>query len=91
MLVFPSIDDTLVIHVRSGDIFAHEQIILSHDYTPNPLIYYKNLIESFKKVIVVTENDTYNPIIPELKKFSNVTVKSSTVASDFATLMRARI
>ena len=39
---------------------------------------------------MVTENDTYNPIIPELKKFSNVTVKSSTVASDFATLMRAK-
>ena len=75
-------DDTLVIHIRSGDIFAHEHNP-PHDYTPNPLVYYKNLVESFKKVIVVTENDNYNPIIPELKKYDNVTVKSSTVASDF--------
>ncbi len=85
----PYDEDTLVVHVRSGDIFAHEHNP-PHDYTPNPLIYYKNLIESYKKVVVVTENDTYNPIIPELKKYDNVTVKSSTVASDFATLMRAK-
>lgn len=82
-------NNTLVIHIRSGDIFAHEHDP-PHDYTPNPLIYYNNLIESFEKVIVVTENDDYNPIIPELKKHSKVIIQSSTVTEDFSTLMRAK-
>lgn len=82
-------DDTLVIHIRSGDIFEHEHNP-PHDYTPNPLIYYTSLIESFENIIVVTENDSYNPIVSELKKYPNVVVQSSTVADDFATLMRAK-
>jgi hypothetical protein len=82
-------NDTLVIHIRSGDIFEHEHNP-PHDYTPNPLIYYKNLVESFNSVIVVTENDDYNPIISELKKYENVTIQSTTVANDFSTLMRAK-
>tara|TARA_A100001011_G_C14109839_1_gene756499 strand:+ start:87 stop:890 length:804 start_codon:yes stop_codon:yes gene_type:complete len=85
----PFDEDTIVIHVRSGDLFAVEHNP-PHDYIPNPLIYYKNLIESHEKAIVVTENDNYNPIIPELKKYDNTTVQSSTVARDFATLMRAK-
>jgi hypothetical protein len=82
-------NNTLVIHIRSGDIFEHEHNP-PHDYTPNPLIYYKNLVESFDNIIVVTENDDYNPIVSELKKYENVTVQSTTVANDFATLMRAK-
>jgi hypothetical protein len=82
-------DDTLVIHIRSGDIFAHEHNP-PHQYVPNPLIYYKNLIEFFEKIIVVTENDDYNPIISELKKCNKVKIQSTTVANDFLTLMRAK-
>jgi hypothetical protein len=81
--------NTLVIHIRSGDIFAHEHNP-PHPYVPNPLIYYKNLIESFEKIIVVTENDDYNPLIPELKKYKNVTIQSSSISEDFSTLMRAK-
>jgi hypothetical protein len=85
----PFDDETLVIHIRSGDIFQIE-FNPPHAYAPNPLIYYKNLIKNFKKVIVVTENDDYNPIIPELKKYKNVTIQSSSISEDFSTLMRAK-
>ena len=82
-------EDTLVIHIRSGDIFAHEHNP-PHDYVPNPLCYYLTLIEEYEKVIVVTEPDNYNPIVDELRKIEKVTVQSKTVAEDFATLMRAK-
>jgi hypothetical protein len=82
-------DDTLVIHIRSGDIFQIE-FNPPHVYTPNPLIYYKNLIKNFNNTIVVTENDNYNPIIDELKKYKNVSIQSSSVSNDFSTLMRAK-
>ena len=82
-------DDTLVIHIRSGDIFEHEHNP-PHDYVPNPLCYYLNLIEDYDKIIVVTEPDNHNPIIDELKKIKKVTVQSKSVGEDFATLMRAK-
>jgi hypothetical protein len=82
-------DDTLVIHIRSGDIFAHEHNP-PHDYVPNPLCYYLSLIEEYDKVIVVTEPDNYNPIVEVLKKIEKVNVQSTTIGEDFATLMRAK-
>lgn len=85
----PFDEETLVIHIRSGDIFAHEHNP-PHDYVPNPLCYYLNLIEDYKKIIVVTEPDNYNPIIDELKKIEKVIVQSKSVKEDFATLMKAR-
>jgi hypothetical protein len=85
----PLDDDTLVIHIRSGDIFAHEHNP-SHDYVPNPLHYYLTLIQEYEKVIVVTEPDNYNPIIDELKKNDKVDVQSKSVGEDFSTLMRAK-
>ena len=85
----PFDDDTLVIHIRSGDIFAHAHNP-PHDYVPNPLYYYLNLIEEYDKIIVVTEPDNHNPIIDELKKIEKVTIQSKSVGEDFATLMRAK-
>jgi hypothetical protein len=85
----PFDEDTLVIHIRSGDIFAHEHNP-PHDYVPNPLVYYLNLIEEYEKVIVVTEPDNYNPIIDELRKNNKVTIQSSNVSDDFSTLLRAK-
>lgn len=85
----PFDDDTLVIHVRSGDIFAHEHNP-PHDYTPNPLQYYLNIIEEYGKIIVVTEPDEYNPIINELKKIKKVTIQSKSTAEDFSTLLRSK-
>jgi hypothetical protein len=85
----PLDEDTLVIHIRSGDIFAHEHNP-PHDYIPNPLSYYLSLIEEYQKVIVVTEPDNYNPIVDELKKIDKVMIQSKSVEEDFATLMRAK-
>ena len=82
-------NNVLVIHIRSGDIFAHEHNP-PHDYVPNPLCYYLTLIEEYESVIVVTEPDNYNPIVDELRKLDKVTVQSKSVGEDFATLMRAK-
>lgn len=82
-------DDTIVIHIRSGDIFdqVHPN---GHQYTPNPLDFYNKLLANFEKAIVVTEPDTNNPIVEILRQNPKVTVQSSSVAEDFATLMSAK-
>lgn len=85
----PFDDQTIVIHIRSGDIFAHEHNP-PHDYIPNPLCYYLCLIEDYDKVIVVTEPDNYNPIVDELRKIEKVTVQSTDVWNDFSTLLRSK-
>ena len=85
----PFDDNTIVIHIRSGDIFAHEHNP-PHDYVPNPLSYYLNLIEEYDKIIVVTEPDNYNPIIDALKENTKVTIQSKSVAEDFSTLLRSK-
>ena len=55
-------DDTLVIHIRSGDIFD-QNVPNPERYVPNPYHFYTTLLESFEKAIVVTEDDDYNPIV----------------------------
>ena len=81
-------DDTIVMHLRSGDNY-HRIFDPPTNYIPNPLIFYLNLIESFDKCIVITEPDKENPIVHELEKIDKVQIQSSTVADDFATLMSA--
>ena len=58
-------DDTIVMHLRSGDNY-HRVFDPPTNYVPNPLTYYLNLIESFDKCILITEPDKDNPIIHEL-------------------------
>lgn len=81
-------DDTVVMHLRSGDNY-HKIFDPPTNYIPNPLIYYLNLIESFDRCILITEPDRENPIIHELMKIDKVEIQSSTVEDDFATLMSA--
>lgn len=82
-------EDTLVIHIRSGDIFNPNRT--THpDYLPNPLSFYTNLINRFKKTIVVTESDDFNPIITELRKDKTVEIQSTSITNDFSTLLRAK-
>ena len=80
--------DTIVMHLRSGDNY-HRIFDPPTNYIPNPYIFYQNLIESFDKAILITEEDRANPIVHELMWNSKVTIQSSTVAEDFATLMSA--
>ncbi len=82
-------DETIVMHLRSGDNY-HRIFDPPTNYIPNPLVYYLNLIDSFEKVILITEPDDKNPIVHELRKINKVQIQSSTVADDFATLMNAK-
>ena len=86
----PFDDDTIVIHIRSGDIFDIIGACPYANYVPNPLVYYLKLIKRFKKTIIVTENDNFNPVVEILKTKSDIVFQSSTVANDFATLLRAK-
>jgi hypothetical protein len=82
-------DDTLVIHIRSGDIFD-KNVPNPERYVPNPYHFYTTLLKSFEKAIVVTEDDDYNPIVEELSYHRKVTIQRGTVAKDFATLLGAK-
>ncbi len=82
-------DETIVMHLRSRDNY-HRIFDPPTNYIPNPLVYYLNLIDSFEKVILITEPDDKNPIVHELRKIDKVQIQSSTVADDFATLMNAK-
>lgn len=82
-------DDTIVIHIRSGDVFD-PGVVNPSQYTPNPYCFYDELIKEFEYAIVVTEPDSYNPIIDKLKENPKVTIQSSSVEEDFATLMAAK-
>lgn len=86
----PFDEDTLVIHLRSGDIFGEPDYVPHPEYYPNPLCYFLNLIEEFPKVLIVKEPDNYHPVINELKKIDKVQFQSKTVLEDFATLLRAK-
>jgi hypothetical protein len=83
-------DDTIVIHIRSGDVFD-KGVDNPDQYVPNPYVFYFTLLEAFEKVIVVTEPDNHNPLIEELRdQCPKVTVQSKSVEEDFATLMNAK-
>ena len=91
-LLLPEVDpigeDTIVMHLRSGDNY-HRIFDPPTNYIPNPLVFYLELIDLYDKVIVITEPDRENPIVHELEKIDKVEIQSSTVADDFATLMNA--
>ena len=78
-------EDTLVIHIRSGDIFYKP--ILS--YFQNPINYYKTLIQNYEKVILVTSAEKNNPVVRELLKETKVTIHSTTLQEDFNILFNA--
>lgn len=82
-------DDTIVMHLRSGDNY-HRVFDPPTNYIPNPLIYYLNLIDSFDKCILVTEPDRENPIVHELMKNDKVQIQSLDVKTDFSTLLSAK-
>ena len=93
----PLDDDTLVIHIRGGDVFDHVYDV-PFNYVQNPWIYYEKLIEEFSKVIVVAEPEfssntttiNQSPILERLQHIYRVEIQSSSVAEDYATLLRAK-
>ena len=78
--------NTLVIHIRGGDIFSTNP---PSTYIQNPLSFYVNIINNFNKIIVVSE-DFKNPVLEKLSNLRNVEIQSTTVENDFATLVAAK-
>ena len=85
----PFDEDTLVVHIRGGDIIEREYE-RPHNYVQNPLSYYLALIEDFKNVIVVVEPNSNNPVVPELQKIDRLKFQSLSVVEDYATLLAAK-
>jgi hypothetical protein len=85
----PFDDDTLVIHIRGGDIFETEFTIASN-YVQNPLAFYLKLIEKYPKILIVVEPNSNNPVVFELKKNSRLRFQSLSLKEDFATLLAAK-
>jgi hypothetical protein len=69
-------NDTVVMHIRSGDIFSRKDYYcpVVSNYIQNPLDYYIKISEKYNKVIVLTE-DYQNPVIPELKKIEKFDIR----------------
>ena len=56
----------------------------------NQLVYYKNLIEQYKKTIIISAKPFNNPVISELIDQKNVKLISSDIRTDFTLLMGAQ-
>lgn len=93
----PLDDDTLVIHIRGGDVFDHVYEV-PFNYVQNPWVYYERLIEEFSKIIVVAEPEfssntstiNQSPILKKLQSIDKVEIQSSSVSEDYSTLLSAK-
>ena len=96
-IIFPNItffkninipEDTLVIHIRSGDIFEKTK---HFDQVQNPLNFYLEIIKNFKDILIITCEARNNPVIKHLLslKNHNVKIQSSSVEEDFNVLINA--
>lgn len=96
-------NDTLVIHLRSGDCFKEITFSPHPLYVPLPLAYFqKIIIDSYPKqfwkcVLIITEPDRINPVIDALGKWLNekypairYLVQSSDITNDIVTILSAR-
>ena len=92
ILVIPDIQskDTLVIHIRAGDIFNKH---IHSSYIQPPFEYYRFIIDNnnYKYIIIVTEPDMSNPVILKLvETYPNIHVFSRTLNEDIATIIGAQ-
>ncbi|MBR8826989.1 MAG: tetratricopeptide repeat protein [Gomphosphaeria aponina SAG 52.96 = DSM 107014] len=84
--------DTLVIHIRSGDIL-HEDSWVHPAYTQPPLIYYKKIIQDndYQDIVIVTEKDKRNPCINALKEWlPSIKIQTGTFEEDISTILSAK-
>lgn len=92
-LMIPPVDtlseDTLVIHIRGGDVFEKEYKNPTN-YVQNPLSFYLTIISKFENTLVVVEPNSKNPVLNELQKIPNLKFQSSSPVEDFATLLSAK-
>tara|TARA_E500000178_G_scaffold356629_1_gene436274 strand:+ start:8157 stop:9077 length:921 start_codon:yes stop_codon:yes gene_type:complete len=80
-------DNTLVLHIRSGDIFEKDKY---PEYVQNPIGYYLDILKKYESTIIVTDKSRNNPVIPKLLELSNVSIKSGDIDEDFNTLFSAK-
>ncbi|MEG3930304.1 discoidin domain-containing protein [Microcoleus sp. T3_B1] len=94
--LFPYIEDksigerTLVIHIRSGDVF--DGFNIHPFYVQPPLSYYQKIIEygNYQDIVVVTEADRLNPCINELLIRYNARVQTNSLEEDVNTILSAK-
>jgi hypothetical protein len=83
-------EDTLVIHIRSGDIFEGW---IHQNYVQPPLSYYKKIIEETKpsNILIVTQSDRKNPCIDSLLPlYPNTKIQCGTLQQDVSAILNAR-
>tara|TARA_Y100001958_G_C21248695_1_gene581868 strand:+ start:15545 stop:16420 length:876 start_codon:yes stop_codon:yes gene_type:complete len=78
-------NETLVIHIRSGDIFY----LPINSYHQNPINYYLDIISKFDDILIVTSSEMNNPACNELLKLKKVRIQTSSLENDFNTLSNA--
>ena len=80
-------DDTLVIHIRSGDVFWEDLTKLHKGYIQPPLSFYLEIINKFKfkDIVIVTQDDFKNPCINELKRLMpDIRIQTSNLLDDIS-------
>ncbi len=84
-------DDTVVMHIRSGDIFSRRNYYCSvvSNYLQNPLSFYNKIADNYNKVIVLTE-DYNNPVISELEKNPKVEIRILSVSETIEVMLSAK-
>lgn len=83
-------DHDLVIHVRSGDIFMGN---IHPDYIQPPFEYYDYVIRkhNYNNILLLSEPDFSNPVIPKLKEtFPFITVSSGSLEEDVSIILGAK-
>lgn len=87
-------DSTLVMHMRSEDIFGGRVGSMVDLYVQPPFAFYKDIIQSnkqFTHIVIVSSPDFNNPCIPLIKTLcqmldKRLTLVSESVKDDFETL-----
>ncbi len=92
ILITPDIqsEDTLVIHIRSGDIFNEH---IHPSYIQPPFEYYRFIIDNnhYRNIIIVTEPDMSNPVIYKLlEHYQNIHIFSRILTQDIAMILGAQ-
>jgi hypothetical protein len=92
--------DSLIIHIRSGDIYRTWPPPHSH-YSPPPLAYYTRVIDEHQSrhssgggsIVIVTEVDNMSPLVDALLKIypeGTITLQAGTLEEDVAVVLAAR-
>ena len=89
-------DNSLVIHIRSGDVFQKNFIddkAMFNFFRSPPLAFYKEIVEStsYSMYYIVSENYALNPVIPYLcRSYPNVRMLSNDLSYDFRILLHSK-